>query len=118
VQWLGKYLVNDPASIDDTWASYVVEVCKMPGGTRVLWQGHGQLVKPFPREALRSIKQPTLVVWGKDNHFIPVEHGEGAVHDIPDARLEVIDGAGHLPFLEKGPEFNEIVTRFLTEAPS
>jgi len=44
---------------------------------------------------LRQIRVPTLVVHGKDDPLVPVEHGVDTARHIPGARLEIIDGMGH-----------------------
>jgi pimeloyl-ACP methyl ester carboxylesterase len=49
---------------------------------------------------LGSVRVPVLVVWGAADRIYPPEHGEAFVKAIPDARLVVLDEAGHLPQLE------------------
>ena len=49
---------------------------------------------------LSSVRVPVLVVWGAADRIYPPEHGEAFVKAIPDARLVVLDEAGHLPQLE------------------
>jgi pimeloyl-ACP methyl ester carboxylesterase len=48
-----------------------------------------------PREPLSSIAAPTLVIHGTADPMFPVEHGEALVTEIPDARLLLLEGAGH-----------------------
>jgi pimeloyl-ACP methyl ester carboxylesterase len=66
-------------------------------------------------EEMRSIKAPTLIVWGKyDELFGPPERlGERLHRDISGSQLVVIDNAGHLPQLEQANEFNRVVRDFL-----
>jgi pimeloyl-ACP methyl ester carboxylesterase len=44
---------------------------------------------------LREIGVPTLVVHGREDPLIPVEHGIDTAHHIPGATLELIDGMAH-----------------------
>jgi pimeloyl-ACP methyl ester carboxylesterase len=44
---------------------------------------------------LSSITAPTLVIHGTADPMFPVEHAEALAHEIPDARLLRLDGAGH-----------------------
>jgi len=69
-------------------------------------------------DEMRSIKAPTLIVWGKYDEWLgpPERLGERLHRDINGSQLVVIDDAGHLPQLEKPREFNEIVQRFLQAA--
>ena len=45
---------------------------------------------------LHGIEAPTLVVWGEADPWVPVAKGEELAARIPGARLELLDGAGHL----------------------
>ena len=42
---------------------------------------------------------PLLVVWGRQDAIIPVEHGLSLAATVPSARLEVFDRSGHFPHL-------------------
>ncbi len=45
---------------------------------------------------LRSLTVPTLIVWGKQDHLIPLSAGIAMHSQIPDSVLEIYDGCGHL----------------------
>ena len=47
------------------------------------------------REPLSSISAPTLVIHGSADPMFAFEHGESLAEEIPDARLLMIEGAGH-----------------------
>ncbi|MEE2048393.1 alpha/beta fold hydrolase, partial [Nocardiopsis tropica] len=42
------------------------------------------------------LDQPTLVVWGRQDTWLPPERGERLAAAIPGARLRFLEGAGHL----------------------
>jgi pimeloyl-ACP methyl ester carboxylesterase len=42
-----------------------------------------------------SITAPTLVIHGTADPMFPIEHGEALAHEIPNAKLLRLDGAGH-----------------------
>jgi 4,5:9,10-diseco-3-hydroxy-5,9,17-trioxoandrosta-1(10),2-diene-4-oate hydrolase len=67
------------------------------------------------RDRLNAIKSPTLIVWGKDDRILPLEHGIYGQQQIPGSRLYVFEQCGHIPNLEKPHEFNELVLKFLEE---
>lgn len=46
-------------------------------------------------EKLTQIVQPTLVLHGKEDHFVPIENGLNLAKTIPDASLIRYPGAGH-----------------------
>jgi 3-oxoadipate enol-lactonase len=64
---------------------------------------------------LREIKAPTLLVLGEEDILTPFRYAEKLLEQIPDARLSVIKGCGHVPPIEKHREFNQIVLEFLGE---
>ena len=45
---------------------------------------------------LHRLRQPTLVMAGDDDPIVPLLNGRILVRRIPDARLHVVDGGGHL----------------------
>jgi len=45
---------------------------------------------------LSEVKTPSLVVWGSSDQIIPRVAGEQYVEGLADARLEVVEGAGHI----------------------
>jgi pimeloyl-ACP methyl ester carboxylesterase len=48
-----------------------------------------------PSAPLSSITAPTIIIHGTADPMFPIEHGEALAHEIPDARLLRLDGAGH-----------------------
>jgi pimeloyl-ACP methyl ester carboxylesterase len=77
-------------------------------GLRILRQsGVGTLLEALP--------MPTLIVWGSHDHVVPIEHGRWMAERIPNARLLVLRGAGHMPFYQQPKEFNRAVLSFLSE---
>ncbi len=66
--------------------------------------------------AVESISQPTLILWGEHDRWLPLTQGEDFARRIPDARLDVVPDAGHLP-LEEQPDYcNKAILAFLGEA--
>lgn len=61
---------------------------------------------------LGRIRTPVLVVWGHDDRLLPVQHAQRLAHEIPGAKLEILD-AGHSPQEEAPALFVEHVTAFL-----
>ncbi|GAA4714184.1 alpha/beta fold hydrolase [Brevibacillus fulvus] len=62
---------------------------------------------------LQGLRVPTLIVWGRNDELIPVEHGGKLQQAIPDSRLLIIEQCGHLPYMEKTKEFTEMLFNFL-----
>lgn len=64
-------------------------------------------------QQLGNIVAPTLVVWTTHDPTAPVSVGERFRDAIPNARLHVIDHAGHWPQFEQPKEFNQVHLDFL-----
>lgn len=62
---------------------------------------------------LAGLRTPTLIVWGALDRLFPVATAAQWVDLLPDARLHVVDGAGHLPFVDRPDEFAAVVRDFL-----
>jgi 3-oxoadipate enol-lactonase len=62
-----------------------------------------------------AIRVPTLVIVGDQDLITPVDLSNELVDLIPDARMQVIQGAGHLGNLERPDEFNLIVEDFIAD---
>ncbi len=65
------------------------------------------------RRELKALTLPTLILWGSRDRVVPLEHGAFMAKHIPDARLVVLRGAGHMPFYEKPEECARVVLAFL-----
>ena len=53
---------------------------------------------------LEDISQPALVLWGEHDRWLRLAQGEELARRIPEARLDVVPAAGHLP-LEEQPDY-------------
>ncbi|MBI4941433.1 MAG: alpha/beta fold hydrolase [Actinobacteria bacterium] len=67
-------------------------------------------------ELLPRLRVPTLVVWGDKDRMIPLSHAETAVALMPDARLVVLENAGHFPHLDQPEQFVAAVREFVGRA--
>lgn len=68
----------------------------------------------FLDDTVKTIKRPTLIVWGREDGLLPLRDGERFKNDIAGSKLVVFDQCGHVPNLEKPAEFNTAVISFLT----
>lgn len=75
----------------------------------------GRLI--FSREdllaQLNSIKQPTLVIVGKDDIPRPAKEAEHMAELLPNSKLEIIERAGHICNLEQPKEVSALLLNFL-----
>lgn len=72
----------------------------------------------FLDNRLAAIKQPTLVIWGREDGLLPLADGQRFQKEIPGAQLIVFDQCGHVPQVEKALDFNAAVLKFLAAPPA
>jgi pimeloyl-ACP methyl ester carboxylesterase len=65
-------------------------------------------------DRLGEIKVPTLVMAGRDDFVFPPEHQLELAARIPNARLRIIERAGHNPHSERPDEVMEAVRDFIS----
>jgi pimeloyl-ACP methyl ester carboxylesterase len=65
------------------------------------------------RPHLAAIRCPTLVVAGPEDAIMPLEWLEELARGIPGARLEVVEGAGHMSSIEKPAEVARLLRHWL-----
>ncbi|WP_414944631.1 alpha/beta fold hydrolase [Amycolatopsis sp. cmx-11-32] len=75
----------------------------------------GRAERPDYRESLKKVAVPSLVVVGAEDEFTPVSDAELMRDLIPGSTLAVIEGAAHMPNLEREAEFDAVFARFLKE---
>ena len=72
-------------------------------------EAHTDQVEPlYP-----AIDIPVLVVWGRDDAWIPVDRAHRLQRLIPGARLTVIEQAGHLIQLDQPEALTAALTQWL-----
>ncbi len=59
----------------------------------------------------------TLLIWGREDRFSPLDYGLNLLARIPDARFHLLPSAGHNAQLDAAIEVNALLQDFL-EAPS
>jgi proline iminopeptidase len=64
-------------------------------------------------DRLGEIRAPTLVIAGREDFQFPPEHQEELAAKIPNARLVIIDRAGHNPHDERPAEVLKAIQNFL-----
>jgi pimeloyl-ACP methyl ester carboxylesterase len=61
---------------------------------------------------------PTLLVWGDKDRVVELATARTLLEHLPGARLEIIAGAGHLPYEECPEEFCQVMQKFLNDVRS
>ncbi len=72
---------------------------------------HRQDVTP----KLRGVACPTLVICGREDRATPPAKSQALAAKIRDAKLELIDGAGHTSTVEQPEAVNRVLVPFVRE---
>lgn len=62
---------------------------------------------------LGNVSAETLVLTGDRDMVVPMQNSINLANAIPNARLVIIEGAGHMVFVERAAAFNSVVREFL-----
>jgi pimeloyl-ACP methyl ester carboxylesterase len=72
----------------------------------------GQVITMLDRSYLAE-GMPILIIWGRQDHVIPVRHAMVAHTEMPGSRLEIFGRCGHFPHRDDPARFVTTVERFL-----
>ncbi|HEY1249712.1 MAG TPA: alpha/beta hydrolase [Thermoanaerobaculia bacterium] len=97
--------------IDDAWRPLTI-----PGTRRAALAAIRADPKRYAGLETR-VRAPTLIVWGREDRLLRVKEAEALAARMPDARLAILPGAGHLPQREAPRAFSEAVADFLRRLP-
>lgn len=97
-QSISNQAIATPAMIDRYW-----ELLLYPGNRRATVQRFGQYQGDDGMAAqLPGLKVPTLIIWGREDKLIPVSVAAWFNRQIPNSRVTILDGIGHIP-MEEAP---------------
>jgi len=110
---------RDAASFRRVFAIDAEEVDDVPDALYQLWDLSTEMTarvcwKPWMfslelPQLLAGVSVPTAVVWGADDQLFPLDIGHQYVEQLPNARLHLVEDAGHWVDLEQPEALAEIV---------
>lgn len=114
-------LVADVSRVPRQHLDLALAAATMPGARRAwltMVRAATRRFGPSPltyalRPELVGLAVPTLFVWGEEDRLGPPELGHEMAALMPDARVQVVPGAGHLPWLDRPAQVADLVTGFL-----
>lgn len=77
-------------------------------------QSKALMSRPDQKKTLASWRKPTLILTGAEDRLCPLHRHQLMADLMPQATLTVLDGAGHLPVLERPAETAQAITDWLT----
>ena len=128
-------LILREAAGDPELGRQVLALIDHAGGAAETWRAYASLTESANRHAfVRTVRAvidpggqsvsardrlylmsnvPTLIMWGDQDHIIPVDHAHATHRAVPASRLEIIEGSGHFPHVEMPDRFAEVLTDFV-----
>jgi pimeloyl-ACP methyl ester carboxylesterase len=67
------------------------------------------------RHAVHHVRVPALVIVGEHDRVTPPAQAVDLAGELPDGRLEMIPGGGHVPMMERHEAFNRSLEAFAAE---
>jgi pyruvate dehydrogenase E2 component (dihydrolipoamide acetyltransferase) len=109
-----RLLVRDPELVSRAMVEDVLRYKRLDGVTAALsaiaaeWFPGG-IQRASWAALATALGMPVQIIWGRDDRIIPAAHGEALAGKMP---VHILDGAGHLPHMEKSAEVNRLIARF------
>ncbi|MFX1376811.1 MAG: alpha/beta fold hydrolase [Promethearchaeota archaeon] len=66
-------------------------------------------------EFLNNINVPTLIIWGRNDNFISVEHGELISKKIRNSKLEILENCGHSISEDQPKQVRQLIFNFFID---
>lgn len=110
-----KQVFHDPALLTAERVAEYLAPLRRPGAlasARSMMASAALTPEEFEAQA-RRVAVPSLVVWGRDDRWIPPAHAERFVAALPRARAAIVERCGHLPQEEKPKETVALLREFL-----
>jgi pimeloyl-ACP methyl ester carboxylesterase len=87
----------DPAALTDERLTRYHDLLRAPGARDALLARLRQTVLVDPQPMLKTLRAPTLLVWGERDTMIPITNAADYLKTVPDIRLAALPAVGHLP---------------------
>lgn len=105
---------GDPSKVSDDLVTRYRDMLLVPGNRQAtIDRQRGQ--RPIATaQQMAGITMPTLLLWGERDELVPPKGGEWFDRALPNSRLVVLPGAGHIPMVEVPRESVRPVIDFLS----
>jgi 3-oxoadipate enol-lactonase len=105
-----EIVVSGPYAADPAhYAAFAEAAGHYPAEIPLLMSQQAAVVAHDTYARLRGLQVPTLVIHGTEDRMLAAVNGDLVASLIPGARLELLDGAGHLFFWEQPQRSAELV---------
>ena len=108
-----KDVYGDPSLVTAELVDRYFDLSLREGNRGALRERFAQLEYTDHSDLVRNLQQPTLVLWGSEDHLIPTSIAKRFEEDLPNGKLVMFDGLGHVPHEENPASTVAEVIRFL-----
>jgi pyruvate dehydrogenase E2 component (dihydrolipoamide acetyltransferase) len=111
-----RLLVHNPDLVSRAMVEDVLRYKRLDGVAEALrtlaqeWFPNGRQRLGVDEIVASSLAMPVQIIWGREDRIIPVAQAEALAGKVP---VHVLNGAGHLPHMEKSAEVNRLIARFV-----
>lgn len=105
---------GDPTKISDELVTRYRDMLLMPGNRQATIERQRGDRPIATAQQMAAITVPTLLLWGGRDSLVPAKGGEWFDRALPNSRLVVLPGAGHIPMVEAPRESVRPVLDFLS----
>ena len=88
----------------EAFSDYTRSRAVVPHVKRTMRQLIGSCTKRIPDDELKRIPVPVELLWASEDRFVPLSHAEAASSRLG-WPLRIVDGAGHVPHIERPQAF-------------
>ena len=113
-QVLAQFAEQCLASGEGALVSQAREVFAAPAAAGTLASGLDYLLRRDLRPLLPHLPAGAVVIQGQEDRIVPPAQGRFLKEQLSGARLNLLPGAGHLPFLTQAAAFNGILEKCLS----
>ncbi len=92
-----RSVYGDPSKVTPELIDRYYELTLREGNRESLAARFSQSPLGAYADQIKQIKQPTLIIWGGQDHLITPDNADKFQHDIAGSRLVVFDKLGHVP---------------------
>ena len=103
----------NPKHLSEATLTRYRDMMLAPGVRPAILARMGQVILRDPAPTLAHIQTPTLLLWGEQDHMIPIANAADYLKDLPHATLVRLPNLGHVPFEEDPAASLVPVERFL-----
>ena len=89
-----------PKALSEATLTRYRDMMLAPGVRPAILARMGQVILRDPAPTLARIQAATLLLWGEDDHMIPIANAADYLRDLPHATLVRLPNLGHVPFEE------------------